>query len=131
MTGWKMRNKNNNNNDGLRLTIVNALTADWTEYFDKAIEDWDNGVPDVLSLSTTTTTADSERTPLEGKMKVCNGDYGNTGWKGINEMLTQSGYIVASVAKMNEHYLGESVRFTTTTRENERQYTMCHEIGHG
>ena len=59
-------------------------------------------------------------------MKVCNGDYGDTGWRGINELiLTDKNQIVSSVAKMNEYYL------TSSTSALDKQYTMCHEIGHG
>lgn len=57
-------------------------------------------------------------------MKVCNGDYGDTRWKGINQVLISNGWIISSIAKMNEFYLG-SASF------DQRQYTMCHEIGHG
>jgi hypothetical protein len=59
-------------------------------------------------------------------MKVCNGNYGDTGWLGINLITSTvaSGEIQNSVAKMNEYYL-------LNAEDDERQYTMCHELGHG
>jgi len=54
------------------------------------------------------------------------GNYGETGWLGINEVLktVPAGIIQSSVAKMNEHYL-------LNADYDERLYTMCHELGHG
>ena len=80
--------------------------------------------PDALMLTTSSSEYDYNCDPITGKMKVCNGDYGDTGWKGINQVLISNGWIISSVAKMNEFYLG-SASF------DQRRYTMCHEIGHG
>jgi hypothetical protein len=54
------------------------------------------------------------------------GNYGETGWLGINEVLKSvpQNIIQSSVAKMNEHYL-------LNAGYDERLYTMCHELGHG
>ena len=112
---------------GLELEIVNALDDRWTSYFAEAVADWENGDPDALVLTISVAKSpDSSCTPIDGKMKVCNGDYGDTGWRGVNE-LTFNGkdVIQQSVAKMNEFYLDAG------SSDNEKQYTMCHEIGHG
>ena len=50
---------------------------------------------------------------------VCNGDYGDTGYHGVNEILVFGDTITASVAKLNEFYLSRST-------EARKQYTMCH-----
>lgn len=111
---------------GLTLELLNALDDDWQTYFEQALSDWESGTPDALTLSTSRVTAESTCSSVDGKMKVCNGDYGDTGWRGINElMLTSNNKIVSSVAKMNEYYLKSS------TSSLDKQYTMCHEIGHG
>jgi len=127
MIGWKI----GKNAGMLSLTVINALTEDWDEYFEVAVNDWNSGNPDVLDLKTTNEEADPQCVPKEGVMKVCNDDYGDTNWKGLNEMLTQEGYIIASVAKMNERYLDETVVTNQDKLFHERKYTMCHEIGHG
>jgi len=133
--GWKRPEEG----EKLKLKISNALTGDWDGYFDDAIADWNGaaraeGDADVLDLDTERVDTDEVCTPIEGIMKVCNADYGDTGWKGINECLIQGDVIISSVAKMNEFYLGldkyQGV-LTTSTLEDQRRYTMCHEIGHG
>jgi hypothetical protein len=67
---------------------------------------------------------DASCTPIDGLMKVCNHDFGDSGWYGINEAMVMQQEIVSSVAKMNDFYF-------TSAMEARRQYTMCHEVGHG
>lgn len=111
---------------GLELEIVNALDDRWTPFFDQAVIDWENGDPDALSLTTSRASPDSSCQSIDRKMKVCNGNYGATGWRGINELMYDGGNrILQSIAKMNEYYLDSQAS------NDERTYTMCHEIGHG
>lgn len=114
------RNKKN----GLGLKIRNALTEDWDEYFDEAVNDW-NASP-ALSLTTDNVAADPDCGMVRGIMKVCNKEYGMTGWTGLNEVYFEGDSIAASVAKMNESYLKS--KGTTVA---EKLFVMCHEIGHG
>jgi len=139
LTGWAPPTLESG--EPLRLKIANALTSDWDEYFTVAIEDWEgaarvDGDADVLSLQTERLEADPACTPIEGAMKVCNNDYGATGWEGINECLIMGDFIISSVAKMNEYYLHPDkfmglLQGSTATIQDKRRYTMCHEIGHG
>jgi len=139
LTGWAPPTLESG--EPLRLKIANALTSDWDEYFTMAIEDWEgaarvDGDADVLSLQTERLEADPACTPIEGVMKVCNNDYGATGWEGINECLIMGDFIISSVAKMNEYYLHPDkfmglLQGSTATIQDKRRYTMCHEIGHG
>uniref|UniRef100_A0A7S4VY47 Peptidase M10 metallopeptidase domain-containing protein n=1 Tax=Ditylum brightwellii TaxID=49249 RepID=A0A7S4VY47_9STRA len=117
---WKSEGK-----AGLSLQLLNALDDTWQDEYDAAVLDWEEGTPDALTLTTKKVEVDNECTQVEGVMKVCNGNYGETGWLGINELLlVGDGQIHSSVAKMNEWYLMNADIY-------ERQYTMCHEIGHG
>jgi len=129
LMGWKFSGTN-----GLTLEIQNALTEDWHIYFDKAISDWQLGNPSVLKLTTSVIAPDPLCTPKDAVMTVCNNDFGATGWVGINEVYFQGDYIVSSVAKMNEYYTADTVANAVKNGakiEDTRQYTMCHEIGHG
>lgn len=114
---------NSPNQAGLELTLVNALTDDWQQEFQKAVSDWEEGSPDTLTLSTNRVAVDTECEPLSGLLKVCNGNYGETEWRGLNAILLdmQRRYIHSSTAKMNEFYLQKASRA-------QRQYTMCHEV---
>ena len=115
---WKI----GKNKKGLKLTLINGLSENWHDHFYQAIEDWNEA--GALDLSTV---MDNEGPPCEkhtrGMVKTCNGDYGNTDWTGLNELLFENGWIVSSVAMMNENYLRNA-------RDVERQYVMCHELGH-
>lgn len=116
-----------NTGSGLQLAILNALETKWYSYLNTALDDWQNaskfGMPEVLSLSPSVIPYEKDCWPVDGKVKVCNGDYGVTGWEGINAAIVQDKTIVSSAARMNEYYLSRS------TAER-KQYTMCHELGH-
>lgn len=113
---WKTKG-----NVGLQLVIVNALDSTWQDYFFKAVGQWDAGTPDTLTLTTEDATPDSVCDAIDGKLKVCNGNYGATNWRGINKILLENGWIYSSAARMNEYY-------TTDNDASQRQYTMCHEV---
>lgn len=115
----------NSGSGGLALSIINHCQDQWDGEFSEAVQDWDNGNPDALTLSTQKMDYDADCSFQDGIMKVCNKDYGETGWKGLNEyMVDGSNTIVNSRAKMNEYYLNGA-------SSEERLYVMCHEIGHG
>lgn len=112
---------------GLTLELWNALDESWQEEYVEALDDWNNWCDvKVLDLSSKDVDVDNACTEVDGVMKVCNGNYGETGWLGINEVLktVPDGIIQWSRAKMNEHYL-------LNADYDERLYTMCHEMGHG
>jgi hypothetical protein len=117
------------NGKGLELMIVNALEDHWHTYLNQSIQQWDNGSPDSLTLSTRmsgSTIPDMDCAPMTGLLKVCNGNYGRTAWKGINHaFFDNTGHIYASTAQMNEYFLSSSASHA------DKQYTMCHELGHG
>jgi hypothetical protein len=110
-----------NRGEGLELEAVNALEPSWYEYFNLAVHDWNNGSPSSVLLLTSVADYDYGCEPITGKLKVCNGNYGDTKWRGINKMLLTGGWIFASSAKMNEFYLVNS-------GDDQKQYTMCHEV---
>lgn len=118
------------NGIGLRLDILNACTDEYHPFVQEALDDWENGFPiDSLTLSRSRIVdPDPEECDIvNGKLKICNYDYGDTQWRGINEVqLSGLGQrrIIGSRAKLNEYYLN---------RESDAQklYTSCHELGHG
>jgi hypothetical protein len=110
---------------GLKITVYNALSSEWHPYFTQALQNWAFGhTPTSLLLFTKELTTDSSCSSISNAIKVCNGDYGDTGWKGINEaMVTSNGWITESTARMNDYYL-------SSASDGEKLYTMCHETGH-
>lgn len=89
---------------GLSLEVVAALESIWLPYFETAVFQWDNGSPDALTLSKTYEDHQTVCDPVNFKLIVCNGNYGDTRWRGINKILLADGFIFASTAKMNEYY---------------------------
>eukprot|EP00573_Skeletonema_grethae_P010686 CAMPEP_0201705912 /NCGR_PEP_ID=MMETSP0578-20130828/47236_1 /ASSEMBLY_ACC=CAM_ASM_000663 /TAXON_ID=267565 /ORGANISM="Skeletonema grethea, Strain CCMP 1804" /LENGTH=530 /DNA_ID=CAMNT_0048194251 /DNA_START=152 /DNA_END=1741 /DNA_ORIENTATION=+ len=112
--------------NGLNLIVLNSLDrgSDWNDFFRESISDWDNGTPDSVTLKVRRVPKDPECTPVRRTMKVCNGDYGPTDWRGVNQIILANDFIISSVAKMNDYYL-------EGTNRAQKLYTMCHEIGHG
>jgi len=111
--------------DKLTLRVLGALDAEWLDSFDLAVRQWDDGNPDALDLFTEMIGTDVPCTLVGGSLKVCNGEYGkDTGWYGINAVLTRKGFIRASAARLNDSLLRGA-------KGDRRQYTICHEMGHG
>lgn len=115
-------------NEGMGVTVqvINALDDTWQDEFALAVSDWENGSPDALTLVVSRGEVDYSCKEQDGVLKVCSGNFGDTGWLGINDLLfiEATGQIISSVAKMNEYYLRNA-------DNAKRQFTMCHEIGHG
>ena len=126
------KNEYQQNNDELTslmeksvdLCFVNNLNDKWQEEFEVAVADWKRS--DALTLTVEKGSADKGCTRVGGVMVVCNDNFGETGWVGINEneVETGSNRIISSLAKMNEYYLRNANFY-------HRRFTMCHEIGHG
>lgn len=109
--------------NGLNLRVLNNLDEKWQDTFYTVINEWDNGTPNSVSFQIERIN-DPYCRSVYGAMVVCNGDYGMVDWRGINELVIENGYLVASVAKLNDYYLeGRDSAL--------RQYVCCHELGHG
>jgi hypothetical protein len=88
------------NEGGLHLTLLNALDDTWQQEFQDAVGDWVSST--ALDLETERVEVDHNCTSVEGVMVVCNANFGETGWVGINENELWDDVIYSSVAKMNE-----------------------------
>ena len=109
--------------NGLRVTIINALSDDWQTTFALAVTDWNFGDPNAVDIVEKIGIYTPNCEAPDGTIIVCNGDYGDSKWRGINEALLDiRGEIVSTTARMNTYYL-------STMDSNAWQYTMCHELG--
>lgn len=114
------------NGNGLELEFLNACEDKWLYIYTIALSNWDLGSPDSLTLTTQNVPHDPECSPVDGKVKVCSGDYGQTNWRGINTALLDPGNIIkSSASQMNEFYLVDG-----DDESGAKRYTMCHEMGH-
>ena len=119
------------NNGGLHLTIQNALDDTWQDEFQVVTSDW-NKSP-ALTLQTQRVNVDDMlvfydttcEQRVDGIMKVCNANFGPTGWVGINEnVIMRDERILSSVVKLNDYYLRNA-------NYDQKRFTLCHEIGRG
>ena len=109
--------------NGLKVTIINALSDEWHTAFSLATADWNFGDPDAVEIIEEMGTYDPNCDAPDEKVIVCNGDYGETNWRGVNEaMLDPKGKMISSTARMNDWYL-------SNMGPGAWQYTMCHELG--
>jgi hypothetical protein len=118
-----------NDGHGLTVTVINSCDYHWHDIFNEYIQLWDDGSPDSLRLVT------EERHPeygycetVYGRINVCNGNYGYTGWIGITHTWAYQGNITQAVVKLNDFYTNSYV--SEKRNLNEKKYVMCHELGH-
>lgn len=111
--------------NGLDISILDNLEDRWKPFLQTAVSDWNNGEPDAININIREISSyDPECLPVRNVLKVCNGDYGNTDWVGVNIAIVIQGFISSSVAKMNDFHLDKM-------NQGSKQWTMCHELGHG
>lgn len=123
---WK--NEGGGNGNGLHWDVVDALssTGGWEDIFHAVLKQYEEGSPKSLIVSTEKGGYDSDCEPVDNKSKFCNGNYGDTKWRGITLHLVQDGFLIATTSKMNDFYLSSSAGASLA----EKRYTMCHELGH-
>ena len=111
------------------LTIVNSTTTDWDPYVTRAVADWsDSNRLNMVQSEGTTADRDRRqcRTP-EGAVRICNQDYGNTGWLGVAGIsINTDGHIVTGYTKLNDTYFSQSYYNTPAWKQS----VTCQELGH-
>lgn len=108
--------------DGLNLIVMNAMDTSWRSMFQRTVDTWNNGRPDSLTLFEVQSAHDSDCVAIPNQIVICNGDYGDKPWTGLNTITLSGGFIRNSVARLNDYYLkGAS--------DDLKQYALCHELG--
>jgi hypothetical protein len=105
------------------LKVADNVSAAWDGYLDEAILRWN--ASSVLHLAEVVGTQKNCR-PKAGRIEVCSGKYGNTGWLGIAQIWVSGLHITQATTKVNDTY------FTTATYNTPawRRLVMCQEIAH-
>mmetsp|Transcript_5861 Transcript_5861/g.14929 ORF Transcript_5861/g.14929 Transcript_5861/m.14929 type:complete len:690 (-) Transcript_5861:986-3055(-) len=120
ITPWKT------SGNGLEMKVMMSLDVKWLPYYVNASKAWDSGYPDAVSIMSKPIPYEKDCTQSDGFLKICNGDYGATGWRTINDYVVTNGYMVSNSARINENYVGDP-----QTDGSDMQYAMCHVLGHG
>jgi hypothetical protein len=110
----------------LKLTLDDNVSSAWDSHLSTAQQDWDVEKSTVLDTSLLANQVNGTCAPTDGKVEVCNKDYGSTGWSGLAQIWVTKGrykHITAGAAKMNDKYFGSN-------DAAKRAHVMCQEVGH-
>ncbi len=106
------------------LRVIDANTTAWDSYLNKAVADWSQS--SVLNLAKETGAEEKRCRAVSGKVKSCNGAYGQNGWLGLASITASGSHITSGTAKMNDTYFAMSAYNVPV----KKQHVMCQEIGH-
>jgi hypothetical protein len=115
------------------LTLIDSTTSPWTTKLQTASSDWNaSSVLNTDRKSGNTSASTRQSCPPEkGKVRVCNYNYGNTGWLGLAQIwiyVGKGGHIAQGVAEANDYYFGNSSYAYNNTAE--MQHVVCQEVAH-
>lgn len=106
------------------VKLGDNVSSGWDAYLSEASSDWS-----ASSVLDTTVVAGngSNCSPTSGRVEVCNGAYGTTGWLGIARIWTTRGtHIAQGVVQVNDTYFNTPTYNTAAWR----RLVMCQEVGH-
>lgn len=106
------------------IRVIDANTPTWDTHLNAAIADWDAST--VLDVVRESGNEDKRCRAVAGKVKSCNGKYGQNGWLGLAQIWLNGGHISQGTAKMNDTYFSMP-QYNDPTK---RQHVMCQELGH-
>jgi hypothetical protein len=108
------------------LELGDNLSSVWNGSLVGASYDWNLSVlKNLIMPGESNTNCD----PTSGRVEICNGSYGETGWLGIASVWAtrgKSNHIVQGVVKVNDTYFNTSDYNTDAWRN----LVMCQEVGH-
>ena len=114
------------------LVLGDNTTRPWSAMLGTASSQWNTST--VLRTSVQRDNRDrSACPPVQGKVEVCNYDYGNTGWLGVAQIWIYRGgsHIAQGVVELNDYYFsgagGASYAYNNSA---EQQHVVCQEVGH-
>lgn len=113
------------------ITVINSTTDDWDPYVTQAVSDWSSG-SSVLTLVEDTSGKTSRKVRRQckapdGMIRICNLDYGLTGWLGVAGISADGGsHILRGYSKLNDSYFSMDYYNTHAWKQS----VTCQELGH-
>ena len=116
------------------LIVVNSTTADWDRYVSQALSDWsldwDVSAYDLTMVDVAGDTSSKTRRQCRapaGQVRICNLEYGSTGWLGVAGIYIDSnGHIDKGYTKLNDSYFSASYYNDPAWKQS----VTCQELGH-
>jgi hypothetical protein len=112
-------------NDALDLGD-NLTTTEWKNRLAETSIDWNQSV---LKTEVVSGSSNTNCDPTAGRVEICNGNYGDSGWLGIASVWIAGGrskHITQGTVKVNDFYFGAAPYNTSAWRK----LVMCQEVGH-
>jgi len=115
--------------DPFTVTLVDKTSRQWGSPVKRAANDWSQS--EVLDVEITKDKTKKNKgsiecEPVEEKVVICNGEFGETNWLGLAEVWLDGDRITKATIKLNDTYFKQD-RFNTRQWRN---YVTCHEVGH-
>jgi hypothetical protein len=109
------------------IAVGDNVDAGWDRHLATAVSDWsaDTAAGNPLNATVVGGAAKGRQCkPSAGRVEVCNGRYGATGWYGIATIwIASGGHITQGTARMNDYYMAGAP-------EVSKAHVMCQEVGH-
>ena len=125
---------------GIKIEVLSTLdpSSEWQNVLETTMRDWEeSGAVEFTSSSPVTIEHElsSSKSPIDdilcqpipGKIKICEGNYGETEWKGITLVVLEENKIVASSIRLNNFYRTSN---DAVGQYEWARYNMCHQMGH-
>ncbi len=107
------------------LKLGDNVSSTWDSRLGTASTDWTQS--SVLDTAIVAGQAKGRNCrPSSGRVEVCNGRYGNTGWLGVAQIWASGSHITQGSVRVNDTY-HDSPPYNTPEW---RQFVMCQEVGH-
>ncbi len=106
------------------VRLGDNVGSGYDKFLRGAAADW-NASP-VLNTPVVTGRSSTKCRPTAGRVEVCSGAYGATGWLGLANIWLIGTHITQGTVKMNNSYFGTAPYNTGAWR----RLVMCQEIGH-
>jgi len=109
------------------LSMGDNVDGSWKQYVRRAISQWSEADEVDMVLVDGGTTGRTCR-PTNGRVEVCNADYGDTGWLGLTRLYYDGDHFTKVTVQFNDYYFNQSGGQYNTRKA--RVHTACHELGH-
>jgi len=111
------------------LTIVNSTTGDWDLFVAQAVSDWSKSSKLSMVESDDDTSKKTRRQcrAPDGKVRICNLEYGPNGWLGIAGIsIDANDHIIKGYTKLNDTYFSRDYYNKLAWKQS----VTCQELGH-
>lgn len=109
------------------LPVIDNVTGVWDGLLPPVAAEWgaSSVIDTTLRSGSTSLLQRLVCAPTAGAIKVCNANYGPTGWFGIAQVWANGSHVYQATTKVNDFYFTGSFGNNTA-----RRHVLCQEIGH-